>query len=58
VLPGNYAASCTEPPSGLLVGAVDFQRLQDKISHEAVRKDTRSEGASFVGEPFGYWAEQ
>ena len=37
VLPGNHAASCTDPPSGLLAGAVVFQRLQDKISHEAVR---------------------
>jgi len=41
VLPGNHAASCTDP-SGLLAGAVDFQRLQDKISHEAVGKYTRS----------------
>jgi len=42
VLPGNHAVSCTEPPSGLLAGAVVFQRLQDKISHEAVGKYTRS----------------
>jgi len=42
VLPGNHAGSYTEPPSGLLFGAVVFQRLQDKISHEAVRKYTRS----------------
>jgi len=42
VLPGNHAASCTELPSGLLAGAVVLQRLQDKISHEAVRKDTRT----------------
>ena len=47
VLPGNHTASCTEPPSGLLVGAVVFQRLS------AVRNDTRSEGASFFGEHFG-----
>ena len=42
VLPGNHAARCTEPPPSLLAGAVVFQRLQDKISHEAVRRDTRS----------------
>ena len=42
VLPGNHAARCTEPPSGLLAGAVVFQRLQDKISHEAVGKHPRS----------------
>ena len=42
VLPGNHAVSCTDPPSGLLAGAVVFQRLQDKISHEAVGNYTRS----------------
>jgi len=38
MLPGNHAVRCTDPPSGLLAGAVDFRRLQDKISHEAFRK--------------------
>jgi len=42
VLPGNHAVSYTDPPSGLLAGAVLFKRLQSKISHEAVSKDTRS----------------
>ena len=42
VLPGNHAARCTESPSGLLAVAVVFQRLQGKISHEAVGEHTRS----------------
>jgi len=38
MLPGNHAVRCTDPPSGLLAGAVVFRRLEDKFSHEAVRK--------------------
>jgi len=49
VLPCNHAASCSEPSSGLLVGAVVFQRQQNKISHEAVRNDARSKALPLLG---------
>jgi len=37
VLPGNYAASCTEPPSGLLLALLffkDYKTTRQDLCHE------------------------